>query len=142
MASLDESCTITIEGMTCQSCVNSIESNICKVNGVKGIKVNLEKKEAIVGIDKMSNLSPLKVAELISDMGFDAKPAISTSSSGVSTMTKDSSQGPEYCETYEEESALISGNPDPVIHPAQPSRNIFGSRISSNVYSNDLWQVL
>ncbi len=88
MASVEESCTILIEGMTCQSCVNSIESNISKVNGVSGIKVDLEKKEAIVGLDKMSDLCPSKVAELISDMGFEAKPAISNSSSGVSTMTK------------------------------------------------------
>ncbi|KAE8738139.1 hypothetical protein FOCC_FOCC016381 [Frankliniella occidentalis] len=123
MAEFEESCTILIEGMTCQSCVNSIESNIGQVVGVNGIKVNLEKKEAVIDLDKMSDLSPSKVAELISDMGFEAKPAISTSSSGVSSMTKDSLQSPQYCETFEDESPLISGNPPPVILPAQPARD-------------------
>lgn len=88
MASFEDSCKISIEGMTCQSCVQTIEANIGKVSGVTVIKVNLEKKEATVGLDKSSDISPTKVAELISDMGFDAKALDSVSSSGISTMTK------------------------------------------------------
>lgn len=88
MASLEEKCVITVEGMTCQSCVQTIESNIVKVNGVKDIKVNLDKKEAIVCIDKLSDTTPNLVAEHITDMGFEATVLSSPTSSGVSTMTE------------------------------------------------------
>lgn len=39
---------INVEGMTCQSCVKSIESKISEVSGVLGITVSLEKKQAYV----------------------------------------------------------------------------------------------
>lgn len=87
MALSEGSCSISIEGMTCQSCVQTIEANIGKVSGVKEIKVNLEKGEAIVDLDRLCDLTPSRVAQLISDMGFEAKALNSPASSGVSSMT-------------------------------------------------------
>ncbi|XP_034247401.1 copper-transporting ATPase 1 isoform X2 [Thrips palmi] len=124
MASFEDSCKISIDGMTCQSCVQTIEANIGKVNGVKVIKVNLEKKEATVGLDKSTDISPTKVAELISDMGFDAKALDSDTSSGISSMTKYSLQSPDFGETSKDDTPLIVGSSTAVIVPAQPPRDV------------------
>lgn len=64
--------TIEVSGMTCQSCVRNIESNISRLDGVQHIVVSLEKKMATVVIDA-GKVSAPKVAEAISDMGFDAR---------------------------------------------------------------------
>uniref|UniRef100_Q04656-6 Isoform 6 of Copper-transporting ATPase 1 n=1 Tax=Homo sapiens TaxID=9606 RepID=Q04656-6 len=42
------SVTISVEGMTCNSCVWTIEQQIGKVNGVHHIKVSLEEKNATI----------------------------------------------------------------------------------------------
>ncbi|XP_033744011.1 copper-transporting ATPase 1-like isoform X2 [Pecten maximus] len=62
---------IQVEGMTCQSCVKNIETNISKQAGVKDIKVSLADKEAFIIYDpKMTN--PLTLASHIDNMGFEA----------------------------------------------------------------------
>lgn len=63
---------ICIEGMSCQSCVKNIESNIGSQAGIKKIIVNLEEKQATVEYD--SNIcTDFDIAEMIRDMGFTAK---------------------------------------------------------------------
>lgn len=62
---------VFIEGMTCMSCVKNIEENISKVDGVNIIRVNLGQKQAFVRYNPFK-ISPLQVAERISDMGFVA----------------------------------------------------------------------
>lgn len=62
---------IQVEGMTCQSCVKNIESNLSKQAGVKDIKVSLADKEAFIIYDpKVTN--PLTLASHIDSMGFEA----------------------------------------------------------------------
>ena len=61
---------VYIEGMTCMSCVRSIEGNMVAVNGVKFIKVSLEKKLGYVKYDPES-LTPEAIRQSIEDMGFD-----------------------------------------------------------------------
>lgn len=65
---------ISIDGMTCQSCVKNIESNIGSTPGIKQIKVNLNEKMAIVEYDS-DVCTDQAVAEMISDMGFTANVA-------------------------------------------------------------------
>ncbi len=43
--------TYSVEGMTCQGCVSSIESKLGKIDGVEKYEVDLEKGEAIVEFD-------------------------------------------------------------------------------------------
>uniref|UniRef100_A0A1A9W6B3 HMA domain-containing protein n=1 Tax=Glossina brevipalpis TaxID=37001 RepID=A0A1A9W6B3_9MUSC len=71
---LPEECMVEVEvlGMTCQSCVNNIESNVGSRAGILKIIVNLEQKNAEVLYDP-TQLSPEEIAEMIDDMGFDAK---------------------------------------------------------------------
>ena len=67
-----EEILVSVEGMTCQSCVRNIEGNLSQHPGVKSIKVSLEKNNANLVIDT-ALISPEAAAEAIDDMGFDAK---------------------------------------------------------------------
>ncbi|XP_018565984.1 copper-transporting ATPase 1 isoform X4 [Anoplophora glabripennis] len=64
-------CVLEIKGMTCNSCVQSIEGMLSTKDGVKTIKVNLEKKEGHVQFFP-NKVSPEEIAEQIEDMGFEA----------------------------------------------------------------------
>ncbi|XP_029792681.1 copper-transporting ATPase 2 [Suricata suricatta] len=63
--------TIGISGMTCQSCVKSIEGRISNLKGVVSIKVSLEQGSATVNYEP-SVLSLPQVCRHIEDMGFEA----------------------------------------------------------------------
>ncbi|XP_054279544.1 copper-transporting ATPase 2 isoform X3 [Macrosteles quadrilineatus] len=62
---------IGIEGMTCQSCVNNIESNLSQRAGVISISVNLEKKNGTIVYDP-SIVGVNELLEAIEDSGFEA----------------------------------------------------------------------
>ncbi|MFT7809850.1 copper-transporting ATPase 1 [Arapaima gigas] len=62
---------IAVEGMTCGSCVQSIEQRIKELPGVIHIQVSLELKQAAVIFDS-SMQSPESLAEAIEDMGFES----------------------------------------------------------------------
>ncbi|PSN45245.1 Copper-transporting ATPase 1 [Blattella germanica] len=64
-------CKLHVEGMTCNSCVNNIESVVSEKPGVQTVKVDLESKEAVVTFTP-SLLNASQVAEFVCDMGFDA----------------------------------------------------------------------
>lgn len=65
---------VKIDGMTCHSCVKNIEETIGEKDGIKFIKVNLEKSDGIIEFDE--NLwTPDAVATAIDDMGYDCKVA-------------------------------------------------------------------
>ncbi|XP_044763137.1 copper-transporting ATPase 1 isoform X2 [Coccinella septempunctata] len=61
---------IHINGMTCNSCVESIQGMISTREGVKSISVDLQKKEAFVEFS--SEVNAEQIAEMIEDMGFEA----------------------------------------------------------------------
>uniref|UniRef100_A0A8C0XLN3 HMA domain-containing protein n=1 Tax=Castor canadensis TaxID=51338 RepID=A0A8C0XLN3_CASCN len=62
---------VSVEGMTCSSCVWTIEQQIGKVNGVHHIRVSLEEKNATIIYDPKLQ-TPKTLQEAIDDMGFDA----------------------------------------------------------------------
>ena len=62
---------ISIEGMTCVNCVNSIEKKLSSMKGVKKIKVDLIENEANVTFDpKKTSLE--KIKSKISELGYSA----------------------------------------------------------------------
>uniref|UniRef100_A0A0N5BX98 P-type Cu(+) transporter n=1 Tax=Strongyloides papillosus TaxID=174720 RepID=A0A0N5BX98_STREA len=63
---------ISVEGMTCISCVHNIEGFVSSKPGIESINVSLGEKIAIVNYDSML-WDGEKIAEIIDDMGFDAK---------------------------------------------------------------------
>ncbi|XP_067664088.1 copper-transporting ATPase 1-like isoform X2 [Haliotis asinina] len=69
---MDRTVVVSIEGMTCQSCVKNIENNIAKEKGVLDIKVILEDNEATIKY-RPSETSPPVLVEKIDNMGFEAK---------------------------------------------------------------------
>uniref|UniRef100_A0A8D0GR11 Copper-transporting ATPase 2 n=1 Tax=Sphenodon punctatus TaxID=8508 RepID=A0A8D0GR11_SPHPU len=80
------SVTVNILGMTCQSCVQAIQSRISKVKGIASIKVFLERNNATIRYVE-SEIGPQEICQEINDMGFDAnlaegKAAIRSSSTG------------------------------------------------------------
>ncbi|XP_031450312.1 copper-transporting ATPase 1 [Phasianus colchicus] len=68
------SIVIGVEGMTCHSCVQTIEQHVGKMNGIHNIKVSLEDKNAVIIYDSKLH-TPATLQEAIYDMGFDATSA-------------------------------------------------------------------
>lgn len=64
-------CTIHVDGMTCMSCVNSIQDVVGRKESILNVGVDLEKKEAVVNF-VTNKVTALEVADYINDMGFDA----------------------------------------------------------------------
>ncbi|XP_076850232.1 copper-transporting ATPase 1 [Brachyhypopomus gauderio] len=68
------SVTLPVEGMTCGSCVQTIEQQIGQKPGIVHIEVSLEYKNATVIYDQAHH-SPESLADAIDDMGFEAAAA-------------------------------------------------------------------
>ena len=67
---VEKSVVMSIDGMTCNSCVRSIEENIADLAGVRSINVSLEEKTGIIVYDsKVTDETFLRDA--IDDMGFE-----------------------------------------------------------------------
>ncbi|KAI3379521.1 hypothetical protein SNEBB_010050 [Seison nebaliae] len=62
---------LRINGMTCSSCVNTIESNVKNVKGIQSIQVNLTTNSGRVQYDPFYT-GPREIIEEIESMGFDA----------------------------------------------------------------------
>ncbi|XP_052076803.1 copper-transporting ATPase 1-like isoform X2 [Mytilus californianus] len=75
----ESECEISIKGMTCKSCVRNIESNIKDKSGIISISVSLEKENGMVKYNKLVT-TPERIADMIDDMGFEAKVAGDTGS--------------------------------------------------------------
>eukprot|EP01137_Pigoraptor_chileana_P013691 Opistho-2@67490 len=65
------SAVLLVDGMTCMSCVNSIQNGCTKLPGLSSISVSLADKRATIAVDP-ALLSPEDVANAINEMGFDA----------------------------------------------------------------------
>lgn len=61
-------CTLHIEGMHCNRCVNKIERKLKEIDGIETVSVQLQEKLGTI----YSNLDPFKLIQLIKDIGFDA----------------------------------------------------------------------
>lgn len=59
--------TVIIEGMTCEHCKNRVEKCINDIDGAAA-KVNLQKKEAVVSLEK--EVSPEQLQEAIEKAGY------------------------------------------------------------------------
>ncbi|NXS93378.1 ATP7B ATPase, partial [Jacana jacana] len=73
-SSQERTVTVNIVGMTCQSCVQSIEGRISKVKGIVSIKVSLEQGNSVIKY-LQSEISPEQICQEIQDMGFDTNVA-------------------------------------------------------------------
>lgn len=62
--------TLTIEGMTCQGCVKSVQNAISDLNGVQAVTVDLATKQAVIDYDQ-TVLDKTQITQTIEDAGFD-----------------------------------------------------------------------
>uniref|UniRef100_A0A8C1Y3G0 Copper-transporting ATPase 2 n=1 Tax=Cyprinus carpio TaxID=7962 RepID=A0A8C1Y3G0_CYPCA len=62
---------IRVQGMTCQSCVRSIEERIGSLEGVVGVQVSLSDKEASLRFNP-ATVTPEVLRKHIEDMGYEA----------------------------------------------------------------------
>ncbi|MCZ2260149.1 copper chaperone CopZ [Sporosarcina sp. G11-34] len=60
---------LKVEGMSCNHCVNSIETSVGELTGVSAVEVNLGNNEVSVEFDNTATLAQIK--ETIEDQGFD-----------------------------------------------------------------------
>ena len=60
---------LKVDGMSCNHCVNSIETNVGELAGVSAVKVDLGNKEVEVAFDNAATLAQIK--ETIEDQGYD-----------------------------------------------------------------------
>ncbi|XP_060105207.1 copper-transporting ATPase 1 [Heteronotia binoei] len=64
-----KSVLVLVEGMSCNSCVETIEKHVGELNGVHGVKVSLDDKNAAIIYDPGLQ-TPESLKEVIEDMGF------------------------------------------------------------------------
>ena len=69
----EQVCDLTIEGMTCASCVSTVEQALGGVPGVAGASVNLANKQARVRLSQQ--VDPQRLAQAVKDAGYGARPA-------------------------------------------------------------------
>ncbi|KAB1267917.1 Copper-transporting ATPase 2 [Camelus dromedarius] len=62
---------LRVEGMTCQSCVSSIEGKIGKLQGVVRVRVSLGSREAVITYQPYL-IQPQELRDHVNDMGFEA----------------------------------------------------------------------
>ncbi|BAQ09574.1 copper ion binding protein [Bacillus sp. OxB-1] len=60
---------LKVEGMSCNHCVNSIETSVGGLNGVSAVKVDLTNNEVTVEFDNDATLQQVK--ETIEDQGYE-----------------------------------------------------------------------
>ncbi|MFK9120395.1 copper chaperone CopZ [Peribacillus frigoritolerans] len=67
-----ENVTLNVSGMSCSHCVNAVEGNVGKLNGVESVKVHLESGKVDVSFDS-EKVSLEKIKETIDDQGYEVK---------------------------------------------------------------------
>ncbi|XP_032878170.1 copper-transporting ATPase 2 isoform X2 [Amblyraja radiata] len=73
---------VRVVGMTCHSCVQSIQTQLSKQKGIVGIEVSLAESNATVWYTP-SIISIQQVCEAIDDMGFEATPPLEKEAGGA-----------------------------------------------------------
>ncbi|MCJ8735675.1 hypothetical protein PDJAM_G00250050 [Pangasius djambal] len=81
------SVTLCVDGMTCGSCVQTIEQQIGGLPGVIHVEVSLEHKNATVIFDQALH-TPKSLADAIEDMGFESSATNATPATVVQTETR------------------------------------------------------
>lgn len=61
---------LKVEGMSCNHCVNAIETNVGELAGVSKVNVNLDAANVAVEFDE-ETVSLTNIKEVIEDQGFE-----------------------------------------------------------------------
>lgn len=63
---------LKVEGMSCNHCVNAVETSVGKLTGISTVNVNLDQGEVKVEFDE-AQIKLAQIKETIEDQGFDVK---------------------------------------------------------------------
>ncbi len=63
--------SLHVEGMTCASCKVAVRTALSKLDGVKGAKVDVTKKSAIVDYDP-TRVTPQQMVDAVNRLGYQA----------------------------------------------------------------------
>lgn len=69
---LKETMHLTVDGMSCNHCVQSIKKAVCALAGVQEVDVDLAGKTVAVVLDP-SRVSPQNVKDAIEDQGYEVR---------------------------------------------------------------------
>ena len=76
--------TFVVKGMTCQSCVSSIETKLSGYSSIQSVKVDLAKEQVEV-LYRTDDISKEEIINLIEDVGFDVESNNQTLENDFST---------------------------------------------------------
>ncbi len=62
----------SIQGMSCDHCVQRVEKAIGQLEGVQKVKVNLKKEKSVVKFDD-TQLAPESIVEAVNELGYQAE---------------------------------------------------------------------
>ncbi|EOE6411767.1 copper chaperone CopZ [Enterococcus hirae] len=62
----------SVKGMSCNHCVARIEEAVGRISGVKKVKVQLKKEEAVVKFDE-ANVQATEICQAINELGYQAE---------------------------------------------------------------------
>ncbi|WP_243290380.1 copper chaperone CopZ [Bacillus sp. FJAT-47783] len=62
--------TLTVKGMSCNHCVNAVETSVGSLIGVQSVKVQLADEKVKVEFDE-TKVSADKIKDTIEDQGYD-----------------------------------------------------------------------
>ncbi|MDZ4786664.1 MAG: cation transporter [bacterium] len=69
--SFSEEIKITVKGMVCSFCAQGIKKTFGKMDNIKNINVDLDKKIVTIEIDDLKPLSDEEIKNIITDSGYD-----------------------------------------------------------------------
>lgn len=61
----------TINGMSCDHCVNRVETTINELPGIQKVKIHLKKGQGVVKFDD-TQVSADEIAKKVSEIGYEA----------------------------------------------------------------------
>ncbi|CAH8566837.1 unnamed protein product [Schistosoma intercalatum] len=131
--------TISIRGMTCNSCVQLIESVINKQFNVIFVNVSLKFERAIIIYDEESSITPECLATTVNNMGFEAKPIFYEMETFPDCLDKTSGKALETCLYVED---LISTDCEDRINQSLVCLpNLVTFRINTSSSTVEIWHL-
>jgi len=85
--------SMSIEGMTCESCATSLQANLSKVDGVSFAGVDYESASALIGVPKGGKIPEQSLLKAVEEAGYKAKfqnPATKTLNISIKGMSCES----------------------------------------------------
>ena len=64
--------TLTVDGMSCSHCENSVKESVGALNGVENVMVNLKDKKVTVEFDS-DRVTSQTIKDTIEDQGYQVK---------------------------------------------------------------------